>query len=411
MYYDSYLYNNIQLLYSMDEEILNTLRNMPRVFYENANDNTGIKKDIIAYINIDFDILQEYLKDDDENAHTEKYVREKYFIRPEFFNIIMNAYNIMCSVASNDTINFDKFIQIVSNLPSQNFAPTEEAEQKLPLNTKTVFGFTRMHVEGVDTIVPGVKSHSINGVTLLLHLIKLKDEVTNMVVNVTKKTKGRYYGENTTTITLRGKELGNILTEIEKNKQIMEILKIHAIDGPVKKDIFCKTYNNLEYEENKKFLIKRYFEAIYSEEAFKHCRSHDQRTKVEHYKQNVKLFITEEEVNNKLSSSYYYSLSSVIKILNNVQNKTQKEIEIEINKLLKEPNNELKNYFDHIVGEIGDTECLTSLKEILVKVLNIINEKLSKTKGGKRKSSKKSKKSKRKTKQKKAKKRTKRRKH
>ena len=262
MYYDSYLYNNIQLLYSMDEEILNTLRNMPRVFYENANDNTGIKKDIIAYINIDFDNLQGYLNDDNRNARAEEYVRETYIIRPEFVNIIKNAFYIM----HNETIDIKDFIKIVSKLPSQkidNFAPTEEAKQKLPLKTNTVFGFTRMHVEGVDTIFPDVKSHSINGVTLLLHLIKLKEEVTKMekVTKENTNTKNMLgmFGKTTTTTTtipLKGKELGNILTEIEGDEQIMEILKIHAIDGPVRKDVFCETYNKLDDEKTKNSLLK-----------------------------------------------------------------------------------------------------------------------------------------------------------
>ena len=90
--------------------------------------------------------------------------------------------------------------------------------------------------------------------------------------------------------------------------------------------------------------------------------------------------------------------------------KEKKKQEKQIKKLFKTHNEELKTYFEHIIGEIGDTECLTSLKQTLVNVIQIINKKL-KTEGGKRKSSKKSKKSKRKTKQKKAKKRTKRRKN
>lgn len=380
MYYDSYLYNNIQLLYSMhspikyenignrddgDEDPLDNLRNMSRALY-----NVG--DPYIRYAKIDIDPFA-YKLDTELDIPV---IRSFYEKESEFKSIISNAYYIFNKIngQTSSGINFDDFKQIVSNLPE---------------NDKKLFAFTRIHDEGVDTIFPDVKSHSINGVTLLLHLIKLKDEVKK-ITNVTKEEQNTknmlgmlgMFGKKTTTIPipLKGEELGKILTENENNKQIMEILKIHAIDGPVNKDIFCKTYNSLDYEKNKQFLINRYFEAIYSQEAFQHHKFESElepRIDPTKLKQYVKLFkdssytYRESEDEEHVKDISHHKFTYLKKTINIVVQPNNKDAVTEDIKTMVTRNNNGNykyyiDYFQFIVDQIDDdVTCLSFLREHL----------------------------------------------
>jgi len=200
--------------------------------------------------------------------------------------------------------------------------------------------------EGVDTIFSQEKLKNINGATLLLLLLKK--------INFKEQQQDN--------------EIITDLKSIQDNNAAMEVLKIHAMNAPVSMETFCDAYNKIQNEENKNFLIKRYFEEIY---LYGEGKGND------FGKYPTKLF-SDNEKYGSFTRPHYNVFEQVIDEYVNGKQKNENDI-INFKKqdylIVKNIINVSNEIIDETVTKLGErAEFLKNLKEYLVKIsVSVLN--------------------------------------